>query len=429
MDRMIDCSIDGKRISAPEGTSILEAALSAGIEIPHLCHDPRLTPTGACRLCIVEIEGVKGYQPSCARNVEEGMIIRTGTENIRRLRKVFLELLISEHRLSCLSCDRDGSCALQDYGYEYGLEEGKYPLNVQPPPQEKPNFSTGDRAILFDPSKCIRCLRCVKICEEVMGVLALTVSERSEEARITTPYDLPLKESACVHCGQCVGTCPVGALYPAQAAGRGKQKDFNITRTTCIYCGVGCQLDLHFSRRGEGLIKVTSEAGTIPNDGNTCVKGRFGFDFIGKEERLTVPLIKENGAFREAGWDEALSLAAEKFLRIKGEYGGDALAGLSSAKATNEENYIMQKFVRAVFGTNNVDHCARLCHASTVAGLARAFGSGAMTNSIEELGRAPLVFVIGSNTTENHPVIGGLIHSAARGGKTKLIVADPRKIP
>jgi formate dehydrogenase alpha subunit len=210
--------------------------------------------------------------------------------------------------------------------------------------------------------------------------------------------------------------------------GQGKAKDLLKTRTTCPYCGVGCQIDLNVNRNTGRIVRITSPVGCVPNDGNVCVKGRFGMDFVGKQDRLTVPLIRTNGSFREATWDEALDLIASRFAALKKQHGPDSLAGLSSAKTTNEDNFVMQKFVRAVFGTNNVDHCARLCHASTVAGLAKAFGSGAMTNSIEEIRRAPLIFVIGSNTTECHPVIGILIRQAVASGNTTLIVADPRKI-
>jgi len=217
-------------------------------------------------------------------------------------------------------------------------------------------------------------------------------------------------------------------LYERAAVGSGKVKDLHKIRTTCPYCGVGCQLDLNVGKVTGQIVRVTSEVGCIPNDGNTCVKGRFGMEFVHKQERLTTPLIKNNGSFREATWDEALELVSTRFSEIKNRYGPDSLAGLSSAKATNEDNFIMQKIVRAVFSTNNIDHCARLCHASTVAGLARSFGSGAMTNSIEEIGRAPLIFVIGSNTTECHPVIGIQIRQAVESGNTRLIIADPRRI-
>jgi len=422
----ITLTIDGRELGARSGQTILEVALANGIDIPHLCYDPRLTPTGACRLCLVEIEGGRGLDTSCTLMAEDGMVVRTNTAEIRALRKATLELLASEHSLTCTTCDRDGDCLLQDYAYEYQIDENRFPAIEHS--VRAFNFTSGSKAIQYDPSQCIRCQRCVKICAAVQMAEALTLRGRAGDVLVTTGFDVPLEDSPCETCGQCVSTCPTGALYERAAVGLGKAKDLVKTRTTCPYCGVGCQLDLNVNRKTGRIVRVTSEVGCVPNDGNTCVKGRFGMEFVGKDDRLTVPLIKENGSFREATWDEALELVATRFSELKNQYGPDALAGLSSAKTTNEDNYIMQKFVRAVFGTNNVDHCARLCHASTVAGLARAFGSGAMTNSIEELRRAPLVFVIGSNTTECHPVIGILLRQAVAFDGTKLIVADPRRI-
>ena len=422
----IKLNIDGREMTAEPGRTILQVALANGIPIPRLCYDPRLTPTGACRLCLVEIEGGRGFETSCTRMAEDGMVVQTDTAEIRALRKTTLELLISEHNLVCTTCDKDGDCQLQDYAYEYQIDEKRFP-----PIEHRIrtfNYTSGDKAIQYDPSKCIRCQRCVKICAEVQMDEALTLRDRAGSVVVTTGFDVPLKESTCETCGQCLSTCPTGALYERAAHTKAQAKDLEKTRTTCPYCGVGCQLDLNVHRRTGEIVRVTSEVGCVPNDGNTCVKGRFGMDFVGKDDRLTVPLVKENGAFREAGWEEALDLVARRFTELKNEHGPGALAGLSSAKTTNEDNYVMQKFVRAVFGTNNVDHCARLCHASTVAGLARAFGSGAMTNSIEELRRAPLVFVIGSNTTECHPVMGILLRQAVAFDGQTLIVADPRAI-
>ena len=422
----IRLTIDGREVTGKKGQTILQIALGNEIPIPHLCYDPRLTPTGACRLCLVEIEGGKAPETACTRPAEDGMTVHTDTSEVRWLRKATLELLISEHRLACTTCDRNGDCLLQDYAYEYRIIEDRFPpikLNLK-----SKNFTTGNKAIGYDPTKCVRCRRCVKICAEVQMDEALTFRDRAGEVIVTTGFDSTLNESPCETCGQCISTCPTGAIYERAAVGLGQIKDLAKTRTTCPYCGVGCQLDLNVHRRTGKIVKVSSEVGCIPNDGNTCVKGRFGLDFVASEDRLSVPLIKENGSFREAGWDEALDLVAARLGDIRERHGADALAGLSSAKTTNEDNYVMQKLLRAAFGTNNVDHCARLCHASTVAGLARAFGSGAMTNSIAEFRRAPVVFVIGSNTTECHPVMGILMRQAVAAGDTTLIVADPRRI-
>ena len=422
----ITLNMDGRELQAREGQSLLEVALANGIEIPHLCHDSRLTPTGACRLCLVEIEGDRGLQTSCTRLAVDGMTVRTNTDEIRASRKTTLELLLSEHRVACTTCDCDGDCLLQDYAYQYQASETRYPSVAAAAGED--NYTTGHKGIVYDPSKCVRCQRCVKICAEVQMAEALTLRGRALDAVVSTAFDLPLNDSTCETCGQCVSTCPTGALYDRAAVGKGRRKDTRTVRTTCPYCGVGCQLDLHVSKQTGAVVRVTSEPGRLPNDGNTCVKGRFGLDFISHSGRLRTPLIRQDGKLREASWDEALALTARRLAEIKQQHGPDALAGLSSAKTTNEENYLMQKLVRAVFGTNNVDHCARLCHASTVAGLARAFGSGAMTNSIEEIGRAPLIFVIGSNTTECHPVIGITIRQAVAFRGAQLIVADPRRI-
>jgi formate dehydrogenase alpha subunit len=422
----ITLTIDERQLVAKKGQTVLQVALANGIDIPHLCYDPRITPTGACRLCLVEISGERTLQTSCTRVADDGMVIRTDTDEIRALRKTTLELLMSEHRLACTTCDRDGDCLLQDYAYEYRINEDEFEkieLNLK-----VRNFTSGHRGMQYDPTKCVRCQRCIKICSEVQMAEALSLRARAGDVLVTTGFDVDLDDSTCELCGQCLSTCPTGALYERFALGEGQAKDLVKTTTTCPYCGVGCQIELNVNRKTGRLVKVTSEVGCIPNDGNTCVKGKFGMQFVQEKDRLTTPLIKENGAFREASWDEALQVAADRFGEIKKRYGNDSLAGLSSAKTTNEDNYVMQKFVRSVFGTNNVDHCARLCHASTVAGLARAFGSGAMTNSISEFRHTPLIFVIGSNTTECHPVMGIMIRQAVAEGKTTLLLADPRKI-
>ena len=424
--RNITLSINGRDVTASEGQTVLAAALAHGIEIPHLCHDQRLVPTGACRLCLVEIEGDRGFQTACTRLVTPGMVVRTETEPVRALRKTTIELLLSEHRIACTTCDRDGDCRLQDYAYEYQASETRFPC-VAPAPDDA-NYTRGNAAIGYDASKCIRCQRCVRICAELQMDEALTMRGRASEVEVSTAVDMPLNDSTCELCGQCVGTCPTGALYPRGAVGRGQGKDLRQVRTTCVYCGVGCQVDLNVHRRRGDIVKVTSEPGVVPNDGSLCVKGVFGMDFVSDSRRLTTPLIKRDGRFEEATWEEAIGLIATRLGGIRDSHGSNAIGGLSSAKCTNEDNYVFQKFVRACVGTNNVDHCARLCHASTVAGLARAFGSGAMTNSIAELAQTSCIFVIGSNTTEAHPVIGLRIKEAVVEHGATLIVADPRRI-
>jgi formate dehydrogenase alpha subunit len=354
------------------------------------------------------------------------MVVRTDTEEIRAIRKTVLELLFYEHRGACTTCDENGDCKLQRYAYEYQLDDDIF----QPPArgERRENYTAGNEALQYDTDKCIRCGRCIRICEEVQADSALTFKSRAASIEVTTAFDIPLNDSTCELCGQCISSCPTGALYERAAKGKGQCKDLVRTRTTCPYCGVGCQIDLNVNPKAGRIIRVTSEVGCIPNNGNLCVKGRFGMDFVASDERLTEPLIKRKGKFEKATWDEAIKFIAERLKRTRSQFGADSIAGLSSAKCTNEDNYVFQKFIRACIGTNNVDHCARLCHASTVAGLARAFGSGAMTNSIDELKNAACIFVIGSNTTEAHPVIGLSVKEAVMKNGAELVVADPRAI-
>jgi len=422
----VTLKINGTQLTGTPGETILDLATRHGIDIPNLCHDPRLQPAGSCRLCLVEVDGQRGPVTACTFQIAEGMIVRTDTDEIRTLRKTILELLFYEHTGVCTTCDENGDCRLQRYGYEYQVGDEVLGGTAAQPPQD--NYTAGNEAIVYDPGKCIRCGRCIRICEEVQMDSALTFSNRAGDVAVTTAFDMPLNDSTCELCGQCISTCPTGALYERQARGRGQCKDLVRTRTTCVYCGVGCQIDLNVNPRTNQIVRVTSPTGVIPNDSNLCVKGRFGMDFVASDKRLMAPLIKRNGQFEKATWDEALDYVAKRLSETKAQHGPDSIAGLSSAKCTNEENYVFQKFIRAAVGTNNVDHCARLCHASTVAGLARAFGSGAMTNSIDELRRAACILVIGSNTTEAHPVIGLAIKEAAARNGARLIVADPRTI-
>ncbi|MDD3270372.1 MAG: formate dehydrogenase subunit alpha, partial [Syntrophomonadaceae bacterium] len=338
-------------------------------------------------------------------------------------RKVILELLLARHKLECHTCERDGSCKLQDYCYRYGVTDSRYA-------GQGPHFGMEDPNpfIKRDYDKCIMCTKCVRVCEEITGAQAINIKDRGHHAKIATVFDGKLADSSCVFCGQCVMVCPVGALTSKVSAGKGRAFETKGVLTTCTYCGTGCTFELNVKDdQVVGVTSVRDLAVSPVNKGALCVKGRFGWDFIHSPDRLTTPLIKENGEFRAASWDEALNLAAEKLQGIKDKNGADSLAVFSSARVTNEENYLAQKFARAVLGTNNVDHCARLCHASSVAGIGAAFGSGAMTNSIIDFAeQSKCIFVIGSNTTENHPVIGYKIKQNVRKNGAKLVVADPR---
>ena len=422
----ITVTINGMKLTGRAGQTILELAQENGIDIPNLCYDRRLKPSGSCRLCLVEVEGQRGPVTACTFAISDGMVVRTDTDEIRELRKTVLELLFYEHRGACTTCDENGECSLQKYAYEYQLDESIFTAPERSEPVE--NYTTGNEAIEYDPDKCIRCGRCIRICEEVQMDSALTFKGRASGVEVSTFFDIALNDSTCELCGQCISTCPTGALYERKAKGKGQCKDLKRTRTTCPYCGVGCQIDLNISEKAGEIVRATSEVGCIPNDGNLCVKGRFAMDFVASDKRLTTPLIKRNGEFEESTWEEAIELVAKRLSRIKAAHGADSIGGLSSAKCTNEDNYVFQKFVRAAIGTNNVDHCARLCHASTVAGLARAIGSGAMTNSIDEFRNAGCIFIIGSNTTEAHPVIGLEIKKAVVENGAELVVADPREI-
>jgi len=354
----ISVTINGRELEGLRDQTILDLALENDIDIPHLCYDPRLSAVGACRLCLVEIEGQRGLQTSCTRQIEPGMVIRTDTDEIRRLRKTVLELLMSEHGARCLTCDDDGECELQRYAYEYQINPDRF-ADVTPVRTTR-NYTQESKAIHYDPSKCIRCGRCVRMCAEVQQDHALVLSGRAMDVAVTTAFDLPLNETTCETCGNCVLACPTGALYEVAAKRRGQTRDLEKVRTTCAYCGVGCQMDLCVDREANSIVRVTSEPGVIPNDGMLCIKGHFATEFVSDSERLTTPLVRRDGNLEPASWPEAIKLVAEHFAKIKAESGPNAIAGLSSAKCTNEENHVFQKFMRAAVGTNNVDHCARL---------------------------------------------------------------------
>ncbi len=415
--------INGKPYRGSEGQTILEAADQNNIFIPRLCYDPRLRPQGACRLCMVEAEGAREAVPSCITKVTEGLKVTTDSPHINEIVKLNLELIVSDHPLDCMTCDSTGSCTLQDLAYRYDIKATRFKGQIH----EKKVLD--DNPFIYrNNEKCILCGRCVRICDEVVGANAIGYAGRGFESEIIPAFEQSLKYTDCVFCGNCISTCPVGALQPKPYRKKARIWQVKKVRTTCPYCGVGCQLDLHV--KNNRIIKVSSEVGKNVNMGNLCSKGRFGIDFVGDSRRLTSPLKKEgNKKFKKISWDTAIKAVSEKFSAIARQYGPDSIGILSSAKVTNEENFLMSKFARAVIGTNNIDHCARLCHASTITGLIPTFGSGAMTNSIGDIKYSEASIIIGSNTTEAHPVIGYEIIKNIIEKGLKLIVIDPREIP
>lgn len=350
----IKLHIDGTTVEVNKGKTVLQAANSIGIRIPTLCHDPRLEPFAACRVCMVEVErnNSNALITSCNTEATDGMVIRTDTEKVLKSRKMVLELILSDHPKDCMTCEKCGSCTLQDLAYEYSVRESRF--------FEEPDggiVEDESPAILQDTSKCILCGRCVRICAEVQQDHAIDFKHRGFDTETGLPFGKPRRETTCVLCGQCVSTCPVGSLVEKRAAGKARAWELKEVKTTCAYCGVGCTMFLNV--KGNQVVKVTSKAGSVPNDGNLCVKGRFGYDFVHHPDRLKHPLIKKNGKFEEATWDEALDFVASKLNDIKARYGPDTIGVFSSSRCTNEENYLAMKFARAAIGTNNVDQCAR----------------------------------------------------------------------
>jgi formate dehydrogenase alpha subunit len=420
---MVTFTIDGKRIEAPDGSNLLEIARRNGIDIPGLCYHRKLTPTGACRLCLVKIDGMRGLITSCTVKVTEGLKVTAFDRELEDTRKLLLNYLLYEHNDAYDGTYNDELRALVN---RYGLQkpENRY----FKPVWEGLKYEKDDSSpvLTYDPSKCIKCFRCIKACDEVQGKNVLSFTSRGIDSFIIAGTGI-WGGSECDGCGECIQLCPTGAIVE-----KPNRDIINLEKiekrvvTTCPYCGVGCQIEL-LVQDGR-IVRSNGVEGVSPNDGRLCVKGRFGFEFVHSPDRLTRPLIKNNGSFREATWDEALDLIAKRFTEIRNKYGSDALAGYASAKCTNEDNYLFQKFIRTSFGTNNIDYCTRLCHASTVTAMLKAIGDGAGSNPIEDFETTDCLFVIGNNIIDTHPITATYIKKGAAKGQ-KIIVVDPKWTP
>lgn len=408
-------TIDGRSVQADAGDTVLIAARKAGIMIPTLCASRHLKPYGGCRLCLCHIEGQQGLAAACTTPVRDGMAVRSDSEILNRHRRNLIELYLSEQPERGLAASEP----LLRLGRQFGLHEVRY----REPEKRAGAVDASNPYFAFDPSKCIACARCVRVCDEVQGTVALALSGRGFGTRVIAGNDAGFAASNCVSCGACVKECPTDALYEKAVAEFGRPD--TATRTTCTYCGVGCQFDAGV--RAGRIVRMFPVDASPVNQGHACLKGRFAFEYLDASDRLTAPLVRRGSKWVAISWDEALDMMADHFSRIRDAYGPEALAAVSSSRGTNEENYLISKFVRCVFGTNNIDNCARVCHSATVTGMMETVGASAATNSLDSIEQAKLIMVVGANPTEAHPVVGARIKRVVRRG-TPLIVIDPRRI-
>ena len=421
-DKAVTLTIDGQPVTVPAGTSVMAASMMLGTEIPKLCATDSLEPFGSCRLCLIEIDGRRGTPASCTTPAEEGMVVHTQTDRLARLRRGVMELYISDHPLDCLTCSANGDCELQDMAGAVGLREVRYGYDGAnhldaPKDVSNPYFT-------FEDSKCIVCSRCVRACEEVQGTFALTIQGRGFDSRVS-PGGLDFFGSECVSCGACVQACPTATLNEKSVIELGTPEHSVIT--TCAYCGVGCSFKAEM--KGSTVVRMVPYKDGKANEGHSCVKGRFAWGYATHKDRITKPMIRERitDPWREVSWQEAIGHAASEFKRIQAKYGRDSIGGITSSRCTNEETFLVQKLVRAGFGNNNVDTCARVCHSPTGYGLKSTLGTSAGTHDFASVDQADVMIVIGANPTDGHPVFASRMKRRLREG-AHLIVIDPRRI-
>ena len=418
----VEVVVDGVPVTVPAGTSVMRAAAEAGFDVPKLCATDSLQPFGSCRLCVVEIDGKKGTPASCTTPCEPGMVVRTQTPRVTELRRNVMELYISDHPLDCLTCPANGDCELQDMAGVVGLREVRYGYDGAnhldaPTDDSNPYFS-------FDESKCIACSRCVRACDEIQGTFALTIVGRGFDSKVS-PGGTSFMDSECVSCGACVQACPTATLEEKSVIDLGIPT--RTVLTTCAYCGVGCSFKAEL--RGDELVRMVPAKDGGANEGHSCVKGRFAWGYATHPDRVLTPLIRDaiTEPWREASWEEAIGHAATRIRDIQSRYGADSVGGITSSRCTNEEVFVVQKMVRAAFGTNNVDTCARVCHSPTGYGLKQTFGASAGTQDFKSVESADVILVIGANPTDAHPVFASRMKRRLRDG-ARLIIVDPRRI-